>query len=111
MALDGKAQQRLPFFEGFDLHPQGIPQFEVAPTQHASGLSHRKPWKLQCDDLLQGLQITSGVEALSRLTTTGPQQPSHAVRAATNITRLIAVRRDARVVGARYPESLREWSR
>jgi hypothetical protein len=29
----------------------------------------------------------------------------------TSITRLIAVRRDARVVGARYPESLREWSR
>lgn len=109
--MDGKAQQSLPFFEGFDLHPQGIPQFEVAPTQHASGLSHRKPWKLQCDDLLQGLQITSGVEALSRLTTTGPQQPSHAVRAVTSITRLIAVRRDARVVGARYPESLREWSR
>ena len=63
--MDRKAQQRLPFFEGFDLHPQGIPQFEVAPTQHASDLSQQKPQKVQCDDLLQGLQITSGVEAVS----------------------------------------------
>jgi hypothetical protein len=109
--VDGKAQQRLPFFEGFDLHPQGISQFEVAPTQHASDLSQQKPQKVQCDGLLQGLQITSGVEAVSRLTTTGPQQPGHAVRAVTGITRLIAVRRDARVVGARYPQSLLEWSR
>jgi len=39
----------------------------------------------------KGSIITSRAEAVCRLTVTGPQQPSHLVRAVTSITRLIAV--------------------